>query len=483
MFKRNKMLLEEIERLKNEIVRMNTEKFNLENAEMIEEKKKLITEVKQLKNQFSSLKNKTSELDFQKQNLMREIKAKENEINEVKNVKERVYTLKNEIYELNLQKQRLTKETESPKMKMKMKKYEQLDRKAYDSRNEIYELNLKKQMLIKETEDENLLFSEKELIRLSDELNLINPVFTLENITEDLTNLYRAFIKEYNMNLITYFGVKEELTQMLFDSHFFPKKFKIEETRKQNNRNKNGSYGPFADSIFEEVKFLFDLLENKNYPVYENTYSFVMLIVEFKHEDYYLDQLYKYPFVHNLRKEEITLNKLIQLFLVKDNDSFDSTFFELLLNKLGIHATNKEVEEAKEEVKIHLRHEKLEMLAKQLDKKEEKLMSSIVFDNMSGIEFENFIGNVLQGLGFSVTQTKASGDQGVDLIATRNAQKYAIQTKRYATAVNNKAIQEVVSGKEYYKADYSWVITNNIFTKGRLNLQLQRKLYYGMVEN
>lgn len=474
MFKKHKILLEENELLKKQILRMEKEKFNEENSEMIEEKKKLVVEVGQLKKKTSFMKTEISQLDLKNQRLMKEVKAKENEINEVKNVKEVIYNLNNEMYDLNLKKQRIMKEMEA--QEVKLRKYEELNKSIYTLRNEIYDLSLKKQILIKETEDENFLFTENELIKLSDELNVINPAYTLENITDDLANLYRAFIKEYNMTYITYFGIREELTQMVFDYHFFPKKFTIEENRKQEDRNRRGAFGPFADSIFKSVKFFFDLLEQKGYPVYENTHSFVMLIFEFKHEDYYISQLYKYPFIHNLKAGEITLDKLIPLFLIEHDDSFDSIFFWRLQNKLGIHATSEEVEEAKEKVKIQLRHEKLERVAKQLEKKEEEnLLSTIDFEDMSGIEFETFVGNVLQRLGFSVTQTKASGDQGVDLIATRNAQKYVIQTKRYASAVNNKAIQEVVSGKEHYKADYSWVITNNSFTRGAIELAASTK--------
>ncbi len=87
-------------------------------------------------------------------------------------------------------------------------------------------------------------------------------------------------------------------------------------------------------------------------------------------------------------------------------------------------------------------------------------------DSMNGIEFEKFCAEILHYNGFSnIKITPASGDQGVDIIATKDSIHYAFQCKNYKRAnVGNKAIQEVYAGMAYYGCTVSVVITNSHFT-------------------
>ena len=93
-------------------------------------------------------------------------------------------------------------------------------------------------------------------------------------------------------------------------------------------------------------------------------------------------------------------------------------------------------------------------------------------DEMSGREFEMFLGNLFISQGFKVTLTSYSGDQGVDLLLYKNERKIAVQCKRYNinNRVGNAAIQEVVTGKLYYDCTESWVITSSYFTQHAVNL-------------
>ena len=84
--------------------------------------------------------------------------------------------------------------------------------------------------------------------------------------------------------------------------------------------------------------------------------------------------------------------------------------------------------------------------------------------NISPLEFEKDICVKLKKLGFRAETTKASGDQGVDVIAERNDIKFAIQCKFYSSPVGNKAVQEVCAGRDFYDADYGVVVTNNTYT-------------------
>lgn len=93
-------------------------------------------------------------------------------------------------------------------------------------------------------------------------------------------------------------------------------------------------------------------------------------------------------------------------------------------------------------------------------------LKSVNFDNMSGQKFEKFCAKVLRLNGFTkVKVTKGSGDRGVDILATKNGVKYAIQCKRHSRNIGNKAVQEIYSGRAIYHADVAVVMTNRYFTK------------------
>lgn len=89
---------------------------------------------------------------------------------------------------------------------------------------------------------------------------------------------------------------------------------------------------------------------------------------------------------------------------------------------------------------------------------------------MDGIEYEHYCANILNNLGWETHVLKASGDQGVDIIASKENRKYAIQCKRYSKPVGNKAIQEVIAGKIFYNIDSAIVVSNSYFTKSAQQL-------------
>lgn len=91
-------------------------------------------------------------------------------------------------------------------------------------------------------------------------------------------------------------------------------------------------------------------------------------------------------------------------------------------------------------------------------------------DIMSGQEFEEFLLYLFSNLGYNVETTKTTGDQGVDLLLYKNNQSIAVQAKCYSSSIGNSAIQQVVAGQQYYKADKTMVVTNNYFTSSAKEL-------------
>ena len=92
-------------------------------------------------------------------------------------------------------------------------------------------------------------------------------------------------------------------------------------------------------------------------------------------------------------------------------------------------------------------------------------------DMFTGVQFEQYIITLLKKEGYSnVESTKASGDYGVDITAQKDGLKCAIQCKRYHNNVPISAIQEIKSGKTYYRCDKAMVITNSYYTQNAKNL-------------
>ncbi len=86
-------------------------------------------------------------------------------------------------------------------------------------------------------------------------------------------------------------------------------------------------------------------------------------------------------------------------------------------------------------------------------------------DELSGEEFEQYLGNLFERRGFKVTYTKASSDYGADLILIDLEDTIVVQAKRYTGSVGVKAVQEVIGALKMYEATQAWVITNSYFTR------------------
>ncbi|WP_294261551.1 restriction endonuclease [uncultured Comamonas sp.] len=89
---------------------------------------------------------------------------------------------------------------------------------------------------------------------------------------------------------------------------------------------------------------------------------------------------------------------------------------------------------------------------------------------MSGEEFERYCTEILKSSGWKVIHKGKTGDQGVDIISEYNKSRVAIQCKRYASSIGNKAVQEVYSGKNYEECDIAVVVSNAKFTASAVQL-------------
>lgn len=94
-------------------------------------------------------------------------------------------------------------------------------------------------------------------------------------------------------------------------------------------------------------------------------------------------------------------------------------------------------------------------------------------DNMDGYKFEEFCCRLLELNGYTnVINTQASGDYGLDIIATTpEGFICGIQCKNYQGSVGIEAVQQALSGINYYKeCNVAVVLTNSTFTKQAIQM-------------
>lgn len=92
-------------------------------------------------------------------------------------------------------------------------------------------------------------------------------------------------------------------------------------------------------------------------------------------------------------------------------------------------------------------------------------------DLMSGQDFEYCFANILRKSDYKkVKVTQYQGDQGIDILASKDSRNIGYQCKRYKKNVGNKAVQEAHAGKSYYGLDEVYVVTNSYFTKSAIEL-------------
>jgi HJR/Mrr/RecB family endonuclease len=91
---------------------------------------------------------------------------------------------------------------------------------------------------------------------------------------------------------------------------------------------------------------------------------------------------------------------------------------------------------------------------------------------MRGVPFENYLKQVFEMLGYEVQTTKASGDQGLDLVLKGKGRMIGVQAKGYDEnrSVGNDAIQEAFTGMAHYRCHCCVVVTNSDFTKSAREL-------------
>ena len=86
--------------------------------------------------------------------------------------------------------------------------------------------------------------------------------------------------------------------------------------------------------------------------------------------------------------------------------------------------------------------------------------------DLTGVEYENKIASMInKETSWTAELTKASGDQGADLLLTKGPIQIVIQTKYHKSPIGNSAVQEAYAAQRFYNSDLSIVVSNSGFTK------------------
>lgn len=86
------------------------------------------------------------------------------------------------------------------------------------------------------------------------------------------------------------------------------------------------------------------------------------------------------------------------------------------------------------------------------------------------IEFEALCAGKAESAGWNAQLTKASGDQGADVICRKNGISIVLQCKLYSSPIGNKAVQEAFAARSFYGLDHAAVVSNQPYTKSAKEL-------------
>lgn len=90
--------------------------------------------------------------------------------------------------------------------------------------------------------------------------------------------------------------------------------------------------------------------------------------------------------------------------------------------------------------------------------------------DMSPREFEHYCADVLREARWRARVTRASGDQGVDIVAEKHGARIVVQCKKYSKPVGNRAVQEIVAAIAHEDAQRGVVVATSGYTQSAVTL-------------
>ena len=83
---------------------------------------------------------------------------------------------------------------------------------------------------------------------------------------------------------------------------------------------------------------------------------------------------------------------------------------------------------------------------------------------LSPRQFEEYVAQLYEAMGYKVEVTPLSNDKGTDIIMYKDGVKYAVQCKRYKGTVGSPEIQAFIGSMTHYNADKGFFVTTGMFS-------------------
>lgn len=96
---------------------------------------------------------------------------------------------------------------------------------------------------------------------------------------------------------------------------------------------------------------------------------------------------------------------------------------------------------------------------------------------MNPYDYEKYCTTLLRKVGWEATATAGSGDQGADVIATKDGIRLVLQCKLYNKSVGNEAVQQIAAARDHYHADFAAVVSNADYTLSARQLSKSSKVF------
>lgn len=167
--------------------------------------------------------------------------------------------------------------------------------------------------------------------------------------------------------------------------------------------------------------------------------------------------LVQWPVVQFIKRRMVKGPVASQIRLYKEaEDAYQAAQEEAEMQRLEVERVRQEAERRRKEAK---RAKKAALLAQQRKQEE-------YWESLSGIAFERELGKLYRAQGYSVKSTPTSGDQGVDLILTKNGKTTVVQCKAHKSPIGPSVARELFGSMHHFKADNAILACTGGFTDG-----------------
>lgn len=96
--------------------------------------------------------------------------------------------------------------------------------------------------------------------------------------------------------------------------------------------------------------------------------------------------------------------------------------------------------------------------------------------NLKEDEYDLDLNNIFKHLGYEILEIPTSEYHGVDFILSKNKIKIVVQVKQYDGKITDFSVHEILTAKEYYKADKARIITNSSFSSSAVDLAVRNNV-------